>query len=124
VEVFINFTGRALKVCKRDISAAVSKLGYIHVRSIDRPSDSEAGHGRTVIITLEPRLNSDLMVAAVAYEIADLNPSRTIVVVGVSCQKSWVFPGYLPAIRKIAALVAGRAETDRSGESEVPIRRV
>jgi hypothetical protein len=108
VELLIDLTGQSLRVGKRNVHAAVSKLGYIHIRSIER----------TVIVTLKPRLVHPLTVAAAAYEISDLNPERTIVVAAVEHQECWVFPGYMSALRKMASLASDAGDADDATSTE------
>jgi hypothetical protein len=106
VERLIDLTGRASRVGKRNVAVAIAKLGYIHIRAIDR----------TVIVTLKPRLVHPLTVAAAAYEIADLDPERSIVVADVKYQRCWVFAEYMPAIRKIASLASDVGDAGISTE--------
>jgi len=108
VELLIDLSGRSLKVGRRSIAVVVSKVGFIHIRST----------GRTVIVTLQPELLSQLTLAAAGYEIGDLNPERTVVVAGIASPKCWVFAGYMPALRKIASLGRGTGDPDAYGLAE------
>jgi hypothetical protein len=98
VEFLIDLAGRSLPVGRRNIALAVGKAGLVHIRSV----------GRTVIITLEPRLVSQLALAATCYKLADFGPERTILVAGVACPKYSVFLGYIGALATLGWLV-GRA---------------
>jgi hypothetical protein len=108
LELLIDHIGRSLRTGKRDVVVAISKLGYVHIRV----------NGRTVIVTLTPRLVHPLTVAAAAYEISDLDPARTVVVAGVDKQECWVFAGYMPALRRIASLASDAAEKEVGASSE------
>ena len=99
MEFLIDLAGRSLPIGRRNIAAAVGKAGFVHIRSVDR----------TVIITLEPRLVSQLALAATCYKVADLGPERTIVVAGVARPKYSVFLGYIAALSTLGWLVAGAA---------------
>jgi hypothetical protein len=105
VEILIDLAGHLLEARKRTVAVAISKLGYIHIQSIERPMHRPAPPTRTVIVTLRPQLVSELTVAAAGYEIADLKPERTVVVAEFAQQECWVFSGHMPAIVKIASLV-------------------
>ena len=102
MEILIDLAGRSLKVGRRNVAVAVSKVGFIHVRST----------GPTAIISLQPQLASEVTIAAAAYIIADLNPQRTIVAAWLSNPRCWVFSGYALAVRKIAALRHGLGDID------------
>jgi hypothetical protein len=103
----IDVGGRLLRVGRRDVAIAVTKLGYIHIQAIDADPSGEAGDGRTVVVTLRPSLGSELALAALGYAISDLCPKRTIVHAEFTKPQCWVFPEYLPALKKVAALIAG-----------------
>ena len=124
MNILVDLGGRSVKAGKRNISVAISKLGYINIRAIDCPPRGGVGIDRTVIVTLQPRLSSELAVAAVGYEIADLRPERTIVIADFANPQCWVFSGYLPAIAKLAALVCDRAGAEVSAPSNVTARLV
>jgi len=63
-----------------------------------------------VIVTLQPQVGSDLMAAAAGYQIADLNPNRTVVLADLENPRCWVFPGYMSALKQVAALIRRRGE--------------
>ena len=109
VELLIDLTGRPTKIGKRDVAVAIAKLGYIHIRAI----------GRSVTVTLMPRLVHPLTLAAAAYEIADLEPDRTIVVAGAENNRCRVSAGYMSAIRTMASLAGdtGGADTGVSADA-------
>jgi hypothetical protein len=121
VNILIDLGGRSVKAGSRNIAVAISKLGYIHLRAIDCPLRGGAGLDRTVIVTLQPRLSSELAVVAVGYEIADLKPERTIVIADFANPQCWVFSGYLPAIAKLAALVCDRTGREVSSPTNAPV---
>jgi len=98
VECLIDLTGRALRIGKRNVATAVRPVGFIFIRTI----------GRTAIITLQPPLVSQLTLAGAAYMIADLNPDRTILIVGIVNPECRIFPRYIDALRKLGELVSGR----------------
>jgi phenylpyruvate tautomerase PptA (4-oxalocrotonate tautomerase family) len=106
MEILIDLAGHLLEARARNVAVAISKLGYIHIRSIDRPVHGRpAALERIVIVTLRPQLVLELTVAAAGYEIADLKPERTVVVAESAKPQCWVFPGHMLAIVKIASLV-------------------
>ena len=109
MEVLIDHIGRVLRIGKRNVAFAVSKLGHIHIHSIDR----------TVTVTLKPGLVYPITVAAAAYKIGDLDPERTVVIAATEDQECWIFPGYMHALCKMASFAndARRAMVDPSAEA-------
>jgi hypothetical protein len=124
VELLIDLAGRSLKIGKRNVAVAISKLGYIHIQSIEHPVPFRATPNRTVIVTLQPWLLSKLAIVAAAFSIADLSPERTIVVAEFAKRECWISTGYMPAIRRIAALVSDPGDTDISSLAEAHERSV
>ena len=114
MDILIDLAGRVLKSGKRNIAIAVSKLGYIHICAVDHEPNDVAAADRTVIVRLQPQLSSELAVASACYQIADLQPARTVVIVDSANLACCVSSGYMPALRKIAALVRNR------GQGEIP----
>jgi hypothetical protein len=100
VEILIDPTGRSMRAGRRDVALAIAKIGFIYIRSL----------GRTAIVTLQPRLVSQLTLAGAGYKIADLGPERTIIVAGVMDPECWVFPGYTDALKKLGNLVCGEGD--------------
>jgi hypothetical protein len=105
VEFLIDLAGRSSPAGKRNVAVAVAKAGFVHIRSIER----------TVIITLEPRLVSQLTLATACYKVADLSPERTVLVAGVTHPECWVFPGYIPALSTLGWLVDGTGHAETRG---------
>lgn len=97
MEVLVDVAGRSQRIGKRDVATAILKLGFVHIRSINR----------TAIITLAPRLVQPVTLAATAYKVADLDPERTIVVATAENEQCWAFSGYMLAIGKMMSLVGG-----------------
>src|SRR5579863_3490757 len=106
-EVFVDTGGRLLNAGGRNVAVAVMVLGYIHIRTIDPHTDGGESDKRTVVVTLRPYVGSQLALAALGYALGDLRPNRTIVYAAFAEPQFWAFPGYLPALRKVAALNAG-----------------
>jgi hypothetical protein len=112
VDLLIDREGHSLKICGfseeafwdrgagneqmafRSFEEAVWERGFIHIRSILQ----------TVIVSLSPRLVGPVTKAAAYYEIADLNPRRTIVYSGGPNGRGEVFDGFRPALRRIYVL--------------------
>jgi hypothetical protein len=96
MELLIDVAGHALRVGKRDVSIAVSTLGFVHIRVVER----------TLIVTLQPGLVHPLTIAAAAYKVADSDPKRTIIIAGYGSQECWVFAGYSSALVKMSGFAS------------------
>lgn len=117
MEFFIDLSGRSRQVGRRNIAIAVSKVGYIHVRLIERVQAGRHAVDRTAIVTLQPRLVSQPTLAALGYKLANLDPERTVVVADFPVAKCWVFVGHMSALRMIGAIVAGDGETSSPADA-------
>jgi hypothetical protein len=124
MELLIDLAGRSLKVRKRNVAMAISKLGYIHIQSIDHPAPGHGTPNRTVIVTLQPWLLSKITMVAAAFAIADLSPECTIVVAEFAKRECWVSPGYMPALRRIATLIDDPGDANISSPAEPNERSV
>jgi hypothetical protein len=107
VDFFIDLGGRSRKVGQRNVPIAVSKVGYIYLRTVERPFGQQNSKGRTVIITFAPRLVSELAIAALGYKLADLEPERTVVVAEGPRPRCRVFADAISALRLVGALAGG-----------------
>jgi hypothetical protein len=116
IEFFVDLSGRPRKVGKRNIAAAVSEAGYFHVRSIDRVLNNRSGLDRTVIVTFQPQLVSELAIGVIGNKLASLDPERIIVIAELAKTKCWVFADGLLALRNITALVRGEEGAAASTE--------
>lgn len=70
MDIFIDGDGGGWEACGTELENAVWNLGFLHLRQ----------RGRTVIVTLSPRLVRDATLAAAFYRIADLSPELVYVV--------------------------------------------
>lgn len=111
MEFFIDLAGRSRKVGQLSVAIAVSKIGYIHVRLIERTLAGRATTDRTVIVNVQPYLVSELALAAFGYKLADLNPERTVVVVEGPNPGCWVVSDQTSALRLMANLARTDADT-------------
>lgn len=101
----------------RNVALAVSKVGYVHLRSIERLVVDRDATDRTVIVTFQPLKLAPLTLAGLGYKLADLNPARTVIVAELPQPMCWVCTGYLAALKKIAAVAAG---VDNAAEAYAP----
>jgi hypothetical protein len=106
VEFFIDLSGRSRKIGKRNVALAVSQVGYVYLRSIDRTVTERSVVDRTAIFTFRPEKISQLTLAAAGYQLAELKPERTVVVAELPKPQCWVFAGYMSALKMIAKLVS------------------
>jgi hypothetical protein len=123
VDILIDLAGRVSKNGKRNLAVAVSKLGYIHICTAGHEPNAAAATDRTVIVRLQPQLSSELAVVAACYQIADLQPARTVVIVDSANPVCCVSSGYMPALRKIAALVRNRGQGEMPSAG-IPVRPI
>jgi hypothetical protein len=94
VELLFDREGHSLRSWDISVEEAVWRRGFIHIRSVDR----------SLIVSLNPQLVGPVTKAAAYYEIADLNPERTIVCAAGPNWRGEVFLGFRPAFRTIYAL--------------------
>jgi hypothetical protein len=78
------------------VACAVSQLGLIHIRPV----------GRSVIVLLQPRLVGPATMTGAFYEIAELNPERTLIYASEMGGVAELYPGYRLAFKRINSLVA------------------
>jgi hypothetical protein len=119
VEFLIDLSGRSRAVGKRDVAIAVSKVGYVHLRTVDR-ADTQ----RTAIVNFQPRLVSERALAALGYKLANLDPDRTVVVSEFPSPGCWTFRGYMPALKMVGRLVSGAediADFSSAGTLQLPM---
>jgi hypothetical protein len=105
---FIDLGGRTRQIRNQDIAIAVRKIGYIYVDVVERTHRARSESERTVIVSLSPRLSSDLAIAALGYKLADLGADRIVVVTGAEPVECSVVTDDLSAMRRIAAVAKGR----------------
>lgn len=104
MEFFIDLAGRARQIGKRNIATAVAEVGYVHMQAIDRgPDPIRSTADRTVIVAFKPQLLSRLTLAALGYKLADLEPTRIVVLEETNPPKCRVFENGMLAMRCIAA---------------------
>jgi len=118
---FIDLGGRARRVGSRDIAIAVRKIGYIYIDVLDRTDHARPVSERTVIVSLSPRLPSDLALAALGYKLADLDADRLVVVTGAEPTQCSVFTDDLSAMRRIVSVARGQETSATFARSEKPI---
>src|SRR4051794_40344320 len=81
MDLLINAQGRCRQICAVDLSNAVWRQGYAHIRQ----------ERRTVVVTLSPALVRLLTIEVTLDTIADINPRFTSVSIDESSRAATTF---------------------------------